>query len=112
MPKRSAKIANARPCFCKLPTAPPHKLTNPESQLLLHRSNRPPFGTEQLSRATPAGNLLWTADTNLQDVDQIIPSPTHTVFIGREAPVKPDAFRPAVLVIIDNQTGSISTHPL
>ena len=94
------------------PNGPPQKLTNPDSQLLLHRSSRPPFGTEQISRATPDGKLLWTADTSLQDVDQIIPSPTHTVFIGREAPAKPDAFRPAVLVIIDNQTGSISTHPL
>ena len=94
------------------PDGAPQKLTNPDSLLLLHRSSRPIFGTEQLSRATPDGKLLWTADTNLQDVDQIIPTPTHTVFIGREAPVKPDAFRPAVLVIIDNQTGSISTHPL
>lgn len=94
------------------PNGTPQKLINPDSLLLLHRSNRPIFGTEQLSRATPDGKLLWTADTNLQDVDQIIPSPSHTVFIGREAPAKPDAFRPAVLVIIDNQTGSISTHPL
>jgi hypothetical protein len=94
------------------PNGTPQKLINPDSLLLLHRSNRPIFGTEQLSRATPDGKLLWTADTNLQDVDQIIPSPSHTVFIGREAPAKPDAFRPAVLVIIDNQTSSISTHPL
>ena len=30
----------------------------------------------------------------------------------RVTPVLDPAFRPAVLVIIDNQTGSISTHPL
>ncbi len=94
------------------PNGAPQNLANPDSQLLLHRSNRPIFGTELVSRATPDGKLLWTADTNLQDVDQIIPTATHTVFIGREAPARPDAFRPAVLVIIDNQTGSISTHPL
>ena len=94
------------------PKGTPQKLASPDSQLLVHRSTRGVFGTEQISRVTPDGKLLWTADTSLQDVDQIIPTPTHSVFIGREAPAKPDAFRPAVLVIVDNRTGALSTHPL
>lgn len=94
------------------PNGNPQKLDAPDSLLLLHRSNRAIFGTELLSRATPDGKLLWTADTSLLDVDQIIPSSSHTVFIGREAAPKPDAFRPPVLVIVNNKDGAVLTRPL
>ena len=94
------------------PNGKPQKLANPDGVLLLHRSDRVAFGTQILSRSTPAGNLLWSVDTNLLDVDQILPTPTHTVFIGREPARSPNAFRPHVLVIVNLANGAFTTHPL
>jgi hypothetical protein len=119
-----ASSPNPRPLSARNPT--PHDLRDPaacpdckrpallktDHTLLLHRSSRGIFGTELLSRLSPDGKRLWTADTDLQDVTELLPTPNHTAFIGQKSPEKPDAFRPPFLVIVNNNDGAITTHPL
>ena len=94
------------------PNGIPVTLTGPNSVLVLHRSNSGVFGTELLSRTAPDGKTIWTVDTGLQDVTQILPSDPFTVFLGQQPPEVPDAFRPPYLVIVNNQSGTATTHPL
>ncbi len=94
------------------PNGIPVTLTGPNSVLVLHRSNSGVFGTELISRTAPDGKTLWTVDTGLQDITQILPSDPYTVFLGQQPPEAPDAFRPAYLVIVNNQSGTATTHPL
>lgn len=94
------------------PNGIPVTLTSPNSVLVLHRSNSGVFGTELISRTAPDGKKLWTVDTGLQDITQVIPSDPFTAFVGQQPPEAPDSFRPAFLVIVDNQAGTATTHPL
>jgi len=64
-----------------------------------------------LTRLDAAGKALWTADTGIADLDQILSDVQRSVFIGRKQRI-PNKVQEPVLVIADQSTGRLVTHSL
>jgi hypothetical protein len=90
----------------------PLRLDSPASNLLTYRSTRGLYGTMVLARVTDDGRVLWTVDTDLQDVEQILPAPNSIAVIGKKVPRKPDEVRGPTLVLIPTETGAAHAHSL
>jgi hypothetical protein len=112
-PAESLGNGRKRPAILRsAANAAPLSLANPVSRLLTYRSNKAIYGTMVLARIDADGKPLWTTDTNLQDIIQILPAPDATVIIGKQPPTHPDEVRPPMLVIVDNVSGALSSHSL
>lgn len=94
------------------PGGKPLRLTNPESSLLTYRSMRGTYGTMVLARVADDGRVLWTVDTDLQDVAQILPGTETMAVIGQKLPKVPDEVRGPTLVILNMETGAAHPHSL
>ena len=92
--------------------AKPLRLANPDGVLLLHKSKQALYGRGMLSRMDEAGNAVWTVDTDLLDLDEILPGTHATAFIGKKSPQSKDEVRGPTLVIVDHATGAMSSHSL
>ena len=90
----------------------PLKLADPESVLLTYRTQPGLKGTFVVSRvAKETGKALWTIETGLADVDQILPDSRELAVIGRR-PMVPDKVSEPFLTLIDVEAGTSSTHSL
>lgn len=94
------------------PGGKPLRLQGPESVLLTYRSTRGLYGTMVLARVTEDGRILWTVDTDLQDVEQILPGTETMAVIGKKLPKAPDEVRGPTLVIVNVETGAAHPHSL
>jgi hypothetical protein len=90
----------------------PLRLANPDGMLVLYKSKQALYGRGMLSRIDEAGHAIWTTNTNLQDMEQILPGTHATAFIGKLAPQHKDEVRGPTLVIVNHATGEMSTHSL
>jgi len=79
--------------------------------LTASRSKQGLDSTIVLTRLDPSGKVMWTADTGIADLDQILPDAQRTAFIGRK-PRIPNKVQEPVLVIADQNTGRLTSHPL
>lgn len=103
---RAALILSAR--FGK-----PLELSEPKSRLLTYRSQPGRIsGTILVARIPEAGKPLWTADTGLQFLDQVLPHPETTALIGKKPAESPNKPVGPTLLLIDNATGAVTSHPL
>jgi hypothetical protein len=90
----------------------PLRLTEPEGVLLTYWTQRGLKGTFVISRiAKDSGKVLWTIETGLADVDQILPDARQLAVIGR-LPMVPDKLSEPFLTLIDTRSGTSSTHTL
>ena len=92
-------------------TSEPIQLTAPDSTLMLYTS--PLSSTTMVARVDYGGKILWTADTGIDrfHLQQILPSDKHIALVGTKPPV-PDRLSEPLLVLIEKQTGKISSHTL
>ncbi len=112
-PAESFASGHKRPALIRAaPNSAPLSLAVPDSRLLTYRSNKAIYGTMVLARIPASGMPLWTTDTNIQDIIQILPAPDATVIIGKQPSSHPDEVRPPMLVIVDNASGALSSHSL
>jgi hypothetical protein len=88
------------------------RLEGPDGYLLTYRSTRGLYGTMVLARVTEDGKVLWTVDTDLQDVEQILPGWDTTSVIGKRLPKVPDEVRGPTLVKVNMETGATHSHSL
>jgi hypothetical protein len=94
-----------------LAEAPPYRFSEPDGLLLLHRPQGWPAGTWHLTRVNVAGTPLWTADTGLGELQQVLPDPRRPAFIGLR-PRVPDQLPEPLLFLPDAATGAATTHSL
>lgn len=94
------------------PGGKPLRLTVPDGYLLTYRSTRGIYGTMVLARIGEDGRVLWPVDTDLRDVEQILPGTEKMAVIGKKLPKVPDEVRGPTLVIVDIETGTAHPHSL
>ncbi|MDX2236975.1 MAG: hypothetical protein NW203_05380 [Hyphomonadaceae bacterium] len=91
----------------------PLRLRDPAGAVLIH--TRPPAhtGTLLVSRVDEAGGVAWTADTGLDrfTLRQILPGDGVSAFVGARPP-EPGRLSEPLVVIVDNNTGAVTTHTL
>ncbi len=93
------------------PNGKPFRFSNPDGFLITYRTQRGFDGTIVVARVDATGTPLWTANTGIADLDQILPDASTPTFIGRK-PRIPDKVQEPVLAIINAQSGAISSHSL
>lgn len=89
----------------------PLRLTSPDGFLMASRTNAGMQGTVTISRVNAAGEPLWTTNTGIADLDQILPDAEHAAFTGKR-PRIPGKVQEPVLAIINNATGVATIHSL
>jgi hypothetical protein len=93
----------------------PIRLQGPDAVLMLYSSgsevSRSTLSVARVETAT--GILSWSVDTGLDrfTLQQILPAPGSTVFVGTRLPV-PDQVSEPLVVILDHATGKLVTHSL
>jgi hypothetical protein len=87
------------------PGGKPLRLAGPDGYLLTYRSTRALYGTMVLARVAEDGKVLWTVDTDLQDVEEILPGRDGMAVIGKKVPKVPDEVRGPTLILIDTKSG-------
>jgi hypothetical protein len=95
------------------PKAEPLRLTDPDSALMIHTSAPGQAGTLVVSRVDMQGKLLWSTDTGLHrfSLKQILPGEDVVAFVGERPPI-PDKLSEPLIVLVDTQTGKLTTHTL
>lgn len=102
-----------RPAFVlEGPGRDPLHLSSPDSSLVTYRSDGGLNFTILVARITTSGQTLWTADTGLRDLRQVLPGTDYVAFIGQQPPKLKDEVRGPVLVIIDTRNGRTASHSL
>lgn len=91
----------------------PLRLRDPDGALMVHTSAPGLNGTLVVSRVDLDGNVRWSVDTGLDRfmLQQILPGDRSFAFVGTRLPV-PDKVSEPLLVIVDNNTGKLTTHSL
>lgn len=91
----------------------PIRLGNPEGALMVFSSAAGPKATVTVARADTAGALLWTVDTGIDRfaLRQILPGARSVAFVGPR-PSVPDRVPEPLLVLVANDTGTLTTHSL
>ena len=79
--------------------------------LLLWESKPYRAGTIMAARVDGAGKLVWTVDTGIGELREILPDPAFPVLIG-ERPRVPDKVPEPILLVVDASTGRLTTHSL
>jgi len=87
----------------------PMRLSQPDGFLVTYLAK--PGGTLLLARVDLDGKRVWTANTGISELDQILPGATSVAFIGKKAPV-PDKVAEPVLVVVNNRSGAVSSRSL
>jgi hypothetical protein len=111
-PAGSAEYLNA--AFLRMDEkAEPLRLRDPDGALMIYTSAPGPSGTLMVARVDTSGAVAWTTDTAIDRFKllQILPGPTSFAFVGTRVPVPGKVSEP-ILVIVDNSTGTASTHSL
>jgi hypothetical protein len=79
--------------------------------LLLYESKPYRAGTIMAARIDGAGKLVWTVDTGIGELREILPDPAFPVLIG-ERPRVPDKVSEPILLVLDASSGRLTTHSL
>jgi hypothetical protein len=79
--------------------------------LLLWESKPHRAGTMMAARVDGTGKVLWTVDTGIGDVRELLPDPASPALIG-ERPRIPDKVPEPILVVLDAASGRLVTHSL
>ncbi|GAB4362433.1 MAG: hypothetical protein OHK0021_06500 [Bryobacter sp.] len=64
-----------------------------------------------ITRLDQEGKAIWTADTGMGDLDQVLPDPKLPAFVGR-VPRIPDKVQDPLLVFLDLASGKATIHSL
>lgn len=91
----------------------PIRLAQPNGALMLCTSAPGLKGTLMVARVDDTGKVLWMKDTAIDRVrlQQILPGDRATAFVGPRVPI-PDKLSEPLLVILDHDTGELTTHSL
>ncbi|MBN8245897.1 MAG: hypothetical protein J0L84_00475 [Verrucomicrobia bacterium] len=98
-------------CIRSAPGAGLLQLQDPAGTMVCFRSGSQSGGTWVLQRLDWNGRVLWTTDTGMGDLDQVLPDPRRPAFLGRK-PRVPDTLQEPVLVVVHGATGAASTTSL
>ncbi len=88
----------------------PLLLSNPDSVIVLHWSKIGSQGTLVAARVTFDGKPIWSVDTGIANLDQVLPGVLLTAFIAK-GPLS-DGKPVPHLVIIDSNTGRFTASQL
>lgn len=93
--------------------AEPLRLSSPDSFLMTYTAEPGLGGTLMAARVDAAGKILWKTDTGIDRfaLKQILPDAHRIAFIGTRPPV-PDKVSEPIFVIVDNQSGALTTSTL
>ncbi len=92
--------------------SPPMKLGNPESRLHIHwKKIDVPQRMLVVARIATSGAVIWSVDTGIDSLQQILPDSNVTAFIGTR-PAVPDKVSEPIMVLINLADGSLSEHSL
>lgn len=85
----------------------------PGASLSFQTSAPGPGGTVVVSRKDAQGKVLWSTNTNLDrfTLKQILPGPQVIALIGERPPI-PDKLSEPLLVLVDVNTGRLTSHSL
>jgi hypothetical protein len=94
------------------PGAEPVRLTNPDSYLLTFLRKQNYLWTRILARVSEEGQVLWEADSGIDETHQILTGSTETVIRGREPQdlQNRDKWRQPFVVVVDHATGQTAKH--
>lgn len=81
------------------------RLPQPDSVLLTWRTSFLKDGTTLVARIEPTGQILWTTDSGIDYLKQILPGVEMTAFIG-ERPSVPNKVPEPILVLVNTLTGA------
>jgi len=94
----------------------PLRVTGPDSFLLTY-TGKPDFqarrfiGNLFLARVDLSGKPIWSLDTGIQELDQILPGSGSVALVGKR-PMVEDKVSEPILVIVDSPSGAASTTTL
>jgi hypothetical protein len=86
-------------------------LTNPSGALFIYQTGSILHATWRIARLDTEVHDVWTRETGLREIGQIMPDPGNLVLIGK-LPAPQGKVPEAVTVIIDVATGAITTRSL
>jgi hypothetical protein len=91
----------------------PVRLAAPPGSLMVYTSQPGLKGTLMVARVATVGNILWKVDTGIDrsHLSQILPGERSMAFVGPR-PMVPDKVSEPLLVIIDNNSGAVTTTSL
>ena len=89
----------------------PLRLSGPDGFLMTSMSQAGLHGTLVVTRVDLNGHVLWQRDTGIGEPEQILPDQRSVAFIGKRA-AAPGKVPEPVLVIINNDSGTVATHLL
>jgi hypothetical protein len=87
------------------------RLAAPDSVLLTHRASAALNAPLLVSRATPDGKIIWTVDTGMGRLEQVLPGAEVIAFIGAR-PAVPNNVPEPILVLVNTGTGGLKTVSL
>lgn len=87
------------------------RLSNPDSVLLLHRASAELTAPWALERITTEGKSVWSTDTGIGTLKQILSDPQLIVLIGERPPV-PNKVSEPILVLLNTDTAAVRTVSL
>lgn len=87
------------------------RLSEPDSVLLTWRTSYLKDGTNLVARIALDGQVLWTSDTGIDYLKQILPGAEQTAFLGERPPV-PNKVPEPILVLVHTATGATTTISL
>jgi hypothetical protein len=79
--------------------------------LLVHETKPARAGTLVVSRVDRAGKIVWTTDTGIGELREILPDPETPALIG-DRPRVPDQVPEPILVVVDAGTGRLVVQSL
>lgn len=87
------------------------RFANPDSFLVFHREGDSIHPTLRLSRVGLDGATIWTMDTQIDTVTQVLPHPTSPAFVG-ERYIGPNKLAEPILAIARLDLGTVHIHSL
>ncbi len=81
------------------------RATNPDSVFLIHRSGTELFAPFTLTRLSPDGKVIWSAETGIGRLEQVLPGEKTIVLKGERTPV-PNKVPGPIMVLIDSASGA------
>lgn len=109
--KLSEKEYRAATFLRTKPGGPIHRATNPDCIFLIHRVGTEYFAPYTLTRLALDGKELWSVDTGLGRLEQVLPGTNSIVLKGDRTPV-PNKVPEPILVMVDVETGALTTLSL
>lgn len=79
--------------------------------LLVYESKPSRAGTIMAARVDGAGKIVWTVDTGIGELREILPDPAFPALIG-ERPGLPGKVAESILLVVDAASGRVATHSL